>query len=108
MWKADLRRMIRYLQPVHYSLADRLWIAASCSLMHIPVSLANDHGIDPEVRPWLPLPRKNWTNCGSWRLRSMKERTLSRPRSMHQEHRCKRAARVRGSSTMRCAAKLQA
>ena len=53
VWKADLRRMIRYLQPVHYSLADRLWIAASCSLMHIPVSLANDHGIDPEVRPWL-------------------------------------------------------
>ena len=34
-------------------LGERLWLAPSCSLAHVPVSLQGEDGLDAEVRPWL-------------------------------------------------------
>jgi 5-methyltetrahydropteroyltriglutamate--homocysteine methyltransferase len=53
IWRTDLRRALATLQPLHDSLRERLWIAPSCSLLHVPVSLAGERRLDPEVRPWL-------------------------------------------------------
>jgi 5-methyltetrahydropteroyltriglutamate--homocysteine methyltransferase len=53
IWRTDLRRALAMLQPLHESLRDRLWLAPSCSLLHVPVSLAGEDRLDPEVRPWL-------------------------------------------------------
>ena len=53
VWRSDLRRVLATLQPLHDALHERLWIAPSCSLAHVPVSLAGETGVDPEVRPWL-------------------------------------------------------
>ncbi len=53
IWRTDLRRALATLQPLHDTLGDRLWIAPSCSLLHVPVSLVAEQGLDPEVRPWL-------------------------------------------------------
>ena len=53
VWRADLRRVLEGLQPLHETLQERLWIAPSCSLAHVPVSLAGESKLDPEVRPWL-------------------------------------------------------
>ncbi len=32
---------------------DRLWISASCSLIHTPVTLASERKLDPEIKDWL-------------------------------------------------------
>jgi 5-methyltetrahydropteroyltriglutamate--homocysteine methyltransferase len=53
IWRTDLRHALSTLQPLHESLKERLWIAPSCSLLHVPVSLAGEQRLDPEVRPWL-------------------------------------------------------
>jgi 5-methyltetrahydropteroyltriglutamate--homocysteine methyltransferase len=53
IWRTDLRRALATLQPLHDALGDRLWIAPSCSLLHVPVSLVAEQGLDAEVRPWL-------------------------------------------------------
>lgn len=53
IWRTDLRRALATLQPLHDTLGDRLWIAPSCSLLHVPVSLVAETGLDAEVRPWL-------------------------------------------------------
>ncbi len=53
IWRTDLRRALATLQPLHDALGDRLWIAPSCSLLHVPVSLVAESGLDAEVRPWL-------------------------------------------------------
>ena len=34
-------------------LGERLWLAPSCSLLHVPVDLAQESELDPEVKPWL-------------------------------------------------------
>ncbi|MES2705069.1 MAG: 5-methyltetrahydropteroyltriglutamate--homocysteine S-methyltransferase [Verrucomicrobiota bacterium] len=33
--------------------ADRVWLAPSCSLLHVPVSLESERQLAPEVRSWL-------------------------------------------------------
>ncbi|HVW29739.1 MAG TPA: 5-methyltetrahydropteroyltriglutamate--homocysteine S-methyltransferase [Polyangiaceae bacterium] len=33
--------------------ADRLQVAPSCSLLHVPVDLSTEARLDPEIRPWL-------------------------------------------------------
>jgi 5-methyltetrahydropteroyltriglutamate--homocysteine methyltransferase len=53
VWRTDLRRSLQTLQPLHDELGDRLWVATSCSLAHVPVSLAQETKLDPGVRSWL-------------------------------------------------------
>ena len=53
VWRADLERTLEFLLPVHEQLGERLWIAPSCSLLHVPVSLETEIKFDPEVLPWL-------------------------------------------------------
>ncbi|WP_137927150.1 5-methyltetrahydropteroyltriglutamate--homocysteine S-methyltransferase [Cupriavidus sp. 2SB] len=53
IWRADLRRLLETLQPLHAQLGNRLWLAPSCSLLHVPVSLDAESRLDPELKSWL-------------------------------------------------------
>jgi 5-methyltetrahydropteroyltriglutamate--homocysteine methyltransferase len=53
VWKTDLSAALDWLQPVHEQLGDRLWIAPSCSLLHVPFDLDAEGKMDPEVKTWL-------------------------------------------------------
>lgn len=53
IWKTDLNAVLDWLEPVHRRLGDRLWLAPSCSLLHVPVDLENETRLDPEVKSWL-------------------------------------------------------
>jgi 5-methyltetrahydropteroyltriglutamate--homocysteine methyltransferase len=53
VWRTDLERALQSLQPLHAELGDRLWVAPSCSLAHVPVSLAHERKLDAGVRSWL-------------------------------------------------------
>ena len=54
IWRADLSRVLDRLEPVVAKLGkDRVQIAPSCSLLHVPIDLALETGLDPEVKSWL-------------------------------------------------------
>lgn len=53
VWKTDLNAVLDWLEPLSELLGDRLWVAPSCSLLHVPVDLASERALDPEVRDWL-------------------------------------------------------
>jgi 5-methyltetrahydropteroyltriglutamate--homocysteine methyltransferase len=53
IWRNDLAATLKLLTPLHDQLKDRLWIAPSCSLLHVPVSLETETRFDEEVLPWL-------------------------------------------------------
>lgn len=53
IWKTDLFKTLSWLEPVHSKLNDRLWIAPSCSLLHVPVDLLKETQIDEDVLSWL-------------------------------------------------------
>ncbi|WP_175804546.1 5-methyltetrahydropteroyltriglutamate--homocysteine S-methyltransferase [Burkholderia ambifaria] len=53
IWKTDLNATLDWLEPLAKQLGDRLWIAPSCSLLHVPVDLASEEKLDAEIRSWL-------------------------------------------------------
>ncbi|KPH86290.1 5-methyltetrahydropteroyltriglutamate--homocysteine methyltransferase [Komagataeibacter intermedius AF2] len=53
IWKTDLGATLDWLEPVAKLLGDRLWIAPSCSLLHVPVDLAAEEKMEAGIRSWL-------------------------------------------------------
>ncbi|HZW12480.1 MAG TPA: 5-methyltetrahydropteroyltriglutamate--homocysteine S-methyltransferase [Noviherbaspirillum sp.] len=53
IWRTDLDSALSLLTPLHRSLADDLWLAPSCSLLHVPVDLAQENRLDEELKSWL-------------------------------------------------------
>jgi 5-methyltetrahydropteroyltriglutamate--homocysteine methyltransferase len=53
IWKTDLAAALDVLEPLDARLGDRLWIAPSCSLLHVPVDLDLETDMDGEIRSWL-------------------------------------------------------
>ena len=53
IWKTDLDAVLDWLEPLAERLGDRLWIAPSCSLLHVPVDLASEKNLDVQVKSWL-------------------------------------------------------
>ncbi|MBR1237917.1 5-methyltetrahydropteroyltriglutamate--homocysteine S-methyltransferase [Bradyrhizobium sp. AUGA SZCCT0182] len=54
IWRADLSRLLDRLEPVVTRLGgDRVQLAPSCSLLHVPIDLALETGLDPDVKSWL-------------------------------------------------------
>jgi 5-methyltetrahydropteroyltriglutamate--homocysteine methyltransferase len=53
IWKTDLEATLDWLEAVAKTLGERLWIAPSCSLLHVPVDLTNEPKMDAQIRSWL-------------------------------------------------------
>lgn len=54
IWRSDLRSVLAVLQKVAAARGDRrLMVAPSCSLLHVPIDVHQETGIDPEVKRWL-------------------------------------------------------
>lgn len=53
IWRADLAAIGESLHEVHAARGEALWIAPSCSLVHVPVSLATERKLDPALKSWL-------------------------------------------------------
>ena len=54
IWRADLSRILDRLEPIIAKLGkDRIQIAPSCSLLHVPIDLALETALDPDVKSWL-------------------------------------------------------
>jgi len=54
IWKNDYSRSLEIIRKVQAIRPDSpLWLAPSCSLLHCPITLANEKQIEPEIRRWL-------------------------------------------------------
>ena len=57
VWAADLERALATLGTL-LGLAGELVVAPSCSLLHVPLDLVPERGVDPQVRRWLAFARQ--------------------------------------------------
>jgi 5-methyltetrahydropteroyltriglutamate--homocysteine methyltransferase len=57
IWVNDLEKSLATLGTL-LGLADRVDVAASCSLLHVPLDAAVEHGIDPQILRWLAFARQ--------------------------------------------------
>ncbi len=53
IWKTDLTAVLDWVEPIAKQLGDRLWIAPSCSLLHVPVDLESEQKLDADLKSWL-------------------------------------------------------
>ncbi|OVZ57528.1 5-methyltetrahydropteroyltriglutamate--homocysteine S-methyltransferase [Pigmentiphaga sp. NML080357] len=53
VWRADLDAWRTRLAPLAAALGDRLWLAPSCSLLHVPVDVSAETLLDDELKSWL-------------------------------------------------------
>jgi 5-methyltetrahydropteroyltriglutamate--homocysteine methyltransferase len=53
IWRTDLDQALAQLRQAADKRSGPLWIAPSCSLLHVPMTLAEDASLDAELRSWL-------------------------------------------------------
>ncbi len=53
IWRTDLDVCLDTLRPLQQRLGQRLWLSASCSLLHVPVDLRSEQELDKELQSWL-------------------------------------------------------
>jgi 5-methyltetrahydropteroyltriglutamate--homocysteine methyltransferase len=54
IWKNDFSKSLEWLTKAQKKLGTaRVWVAPSCSLLHSPVTLANEPTLDAEIKNWL-------------------------------------------------------
>jgi len=54
IWRSDLATLLDWLEPAVAKLGkDRVQIAASCSMLHVPIDLELETDLDSEVARWL-------------------------------------------------------
>ncbi|CDG53709.1 MULTISPECIES: 5-methyltetrahydropteroyltriglutamate--homocysteine S-methyltransferase [Halomonadaceae] len=58
IWRADLAALRERLLPLKVRLGQRLWLAPSCSLLHVPVDLAQETELGDELISWLAFARQ--------------------------------------------------
>ena len=72
VWRCDLAHALDLLEPVHAQLGERLWLAPSCSLLHCPLGLAPESGLDHEIKSWLAFAREKLDEL-AWLKRGLTE-----------------------------------
>ncbi|MEX2444102.1 MAG: 5-methyltetrahydropteroyltriglutamate--homocysteine S-methyltransferase [Alkalispirochaeta sp.] len=58
VWRADLSRILDWLEPLAARRSDRLWLAPSCSLLHVPYDVAVEDKLPREIHSWLAFARQ--------------------------------------------------
>lgn len=54
IWRANLPELLDRLEPVVAKRgADKIQIAPSCSLLHVPIDLDQETDLDPDLKSWL-------------------------------------------------------
>ncbi|QND71016.1 5-methyltetrahydropteroyltriglutamate--homocysteine S-methyltransferase [Tardiphaga robiniae] len=54
IWRSDLSSLLDSLEPMVDLLGrDRVELAPSCSLLHVPIDLSLETDLDPDVKSWL-------------------------------------------------------
>jgi 5-methyltetrahydropteroyltriglutamate--homocysteine methyltransferase len=54
IWRADLSSILDRLEPAVATLGrDRVQVAPSCSLLHVPIDLEQETDLDADVKSWL-------------------------------------------------------
>ncbi|MBO1110649.1 5-methyltetrahydropteroyltriglutamate--homocysteine S-methyltransferase [Bordetella petrii] len=64
IWRTDLDAALAALAPARQQLGERLWLAPSCSLLHVPVDLAGETDLDAELKSWLSFAAQKLDELG--------------------------------------------
>ncbi len=53
IWRCNIAAALQMLNPLHEILGGQLWVAPSCSLLHVPVDLSQEAKLDQTLKSWM-------------------------------------------------------
>jgi 5-methyltetrahydropteroyltriglutamate--homocysteine methyltransferase len=61
IWRTDLNAALGTIEAAKERFKGELWLAPSCSLLHVPIDLEHETALDPTIKPWLAFARQKLT-----------------------------------------------
>lgn len=59
IWRVDAEKALRIIQSVTSQIGnERVMLAPSCSLQHVPIDLDGETGLDPEIKNWMAFGKQ--------------------------------------------------
>jgi 5-methyltetrahydropteroyltriglutamate--homocysteine methyltransferase len=110
IWRTDVDAAVATLQQVADKFKGELWVAPSCSLLHVPYGLEAEEKLDAEVRTWLAFAVEKLDELGLIRALvqgreaevdsalQCHRAALATRRNSHRVHRFEVAARLAGTN----------
>lgn len=71
IWRNDLSTTLKTLEEARERMGERIWVAPSCSLLHVPVDLDIEPELDAELKSWFAFAKQKCSET------SMLARSLS-------------------------------
>ena len=68
IWRTDLHAARGTVCAVRERFKGELWLAPSCSLLHVPIDLELENDLDPAIKSWLAFARQKLTELEILRL----------------------------------------
>ncbi len=68
IWRSDLDAALKVLRAIRHIRSGALWLAPSCSLLHVPFSLGGERRLDDELRNWLSFATEKLDEIATLRL----------------------------------------
>ncbi|MDD5577873.1 MAG: 5-methyltetrahydropteroyltriglutamate--homocysteine S-methyltransferase [Methylobacter sp.] len=68
IWRTDLNAALATVITVRERFKGELWLAPSCSLLHVPIDLEHEDALDPTIKSWLAFARQKLTELEILRL----------------------------------------
>jgi 5-methyltetrahydropteroyltriglutamate--homocysteine methyltransferase len=86
IWRNNYERSLEVIRTAVSSLGeDRVWIAPSCSLLHVPYSLTYEAKLDPEIKSWLAFAEEKLVELSELRQAFEGDtKIVARNRELHQ------------------------
>ena len=53
IWRCNIAAALQKLNTLRETLGERVWVAPSCSLLHVPVDLAQEANLDKTLKSWM-------------------------------------------------------
>ena len=64
IWRTDMSNALALMEDAWERMGDRLWVAPSCSLLHVPVDLDNETELDAELKSWFSFAKQKCHEVG--------------------------------------------
>jgi len=91
IWKNDYQQSLALInQAIDNIGSDRVWLAPSCSLLHVPCDLDAETSLNPEIRQWMAFAKQKLDELSTLKLlaNSINEKALEENKLIfkHREH----------------------
>ncbi|MGR8935010.1 MAG: 5-methyltetrahydropteroyltriglutamate--homocysteine S-methyltransferase [Gammaproteobacteria bacterium] len=79
IWRSDLHAALDTVVAVRERFKGELWLAPSCSLLHVPLDVRREVGLDSEIKPWLAFALQKLDELAVLRLALAEGRETAQP-----------------------------